>query len=406
MIGRRSVSVLVGLWAVSAFAQAQVFQATSSIKLDGGQGFARAYIAHVQSSNKDYALVNAGQTIQVFNMAGVEQLGLEPPVGSAFATFALINSVQTSSTTQSTILAAGNITGPLCAAAMCLEIYAWDDTAPGFHLLNTQTTSVLSATAMAIQSQSNSPSSPFTVYYATANPLMLYGTTVTVSSSDRSVTFGIPISRSIAPPLTGSTVLGLAVEVNLPAIYLSDDLSNLYTFPMDVTNLDGGIFAQRDAGYSSALGLYLTPPGGVGPFTLFAGGLGSGVYELNPNPLVAESIINGSFFVLASDGGTTFPSANSVNDALTTFAATEDDTGNGAFLHLGPAVAVIDAGPQDGGGADAGGLDAGSIPTIPIIGPGPGAAPAAGNSCNCSSAGGAPLLLVFLLPLFAPRRRR
>jgi len=404
MTGRRALPLLVGLWACSAFGQNVTFQATSSIKLDGGASFARAYMAHVASSNKDYALVNAGETIQVFDTNGIEHLNLEPPLGSSFSSFAILNSVANSGTTTTTIVAVADVTAPACAAAMCLRIFSWDDT-NGFLLLNTAPTTVLSATAVAIQSQANSPSSPLNVYYATASPTKaLYEQLVNVSSSDGSVTFGSLNSRSLT--LTGSTVMGLSIDVPSTTAYLSDDSSILYTFPSDVTNLDGGIFAQPNppTGYSQIAGLFLFPS--AIPTGLLAGGKGSGVYGLDPTN--SASIVLAIYTILASDGGATLPTAASYNGGQMLVLVTEDDTGSGAFLHIVPPVPLQpDAGDggTDGGAVDAGG-DAGGIPTIPSVQPGPGAAPGPANSCNCSSAGGAPLLLVFLLPLFAPRRRR
>jgi hypothetical protein len=407
MTGRRALPLLVGLWACLAFGQATPFQATSSIKLDGGTSFARAYMAHVGgATNKDYALVNAGGTIQVFDTSGVEHLNLEPPLGSTFSAFAILNGVINGAGTTTTIVAVADVTAPACATAMCLRIFSWDDT-NGFLLLNTAPTTVLSATAMAIQSQANSPSSPLNAYYATSGSPVLYEQVVNVSSSDGSVTFGALNSRSLP---TGSTVVGLSIDVPSTTAYLSDNASILYTFPANVTNLDGGIFAQPSVGgFSQIAGLFLFPP--TSPTGLLAGGVGSGVYELAPfNP---ASIVVGSFIVIATDGGSTVPTAASYNAGQTLVAVTEDNTGSGAFLHIVPPVAAPDAGDggadggSDGGVVDGGGgADAGGIPTVPIVQPGPGAGPGPSNSCNCSSAGGAPLLLVFLLPLFAPRRRR
>ena len=74
-----------------------------------------------------------------------------------------------------------------------------------------------------------------------------------------------------------------------------------------------------------------------------------------------------------------------------------------------------DAGADGGtdGGADGGtvadggtGIQDSGIPTIPIIPPGKGQLTGTVNSCNCSTAGSAPILLALLFPLLLPRRRR
>jgi hypothetical protein len=83
---------------------------------------------------------------------------------------------------------------------------------------------------------------------------------------------------------------------------------------------------------------------------------------------------------------------------------TEDINGGiGPWLHIVTTTPTVDAGPPADSGVS---IDAGGNPGVPIIAPGPGALPPSANSCNCSSAGSAPVLLTLLLPLLLPRRRR
>jgi hypothetical protein len=391
MTGGRVLPLLVGLWACSAFGQATVFTATASIKLDGGASFARAYVV-TGGTATEYAMANAGQSIQVFDTNGTELLASKELFGT-IASFAVANNVINGASTTTTLVAVGDVTSPACTVAMCLRIYFWDPT-NGFVLQNTAPTTVLTATAMAIDTST----SPLNVYYASIAPQFVYDLVVNINSSTGSVTFGASNSRAIP----SGAVEGLTVDAPSTTLYLSDGANNLYTFPANVTNLDGGIFARPTVGgYSQIEGIFYVSDGAA-PY-LLAGGEGSGVYQLSPTN--AAAILLGNAVILAADAGPTNPSAASINAALALLLVTEDNTGSGAYLHL------VDVSPAAGdGGGDAGVTDAGTadsgIPTIPIVPPGPGVAPPPGNSCNCSSAGSAPLLLVLLLPLLAPRRRR
>ena len=379
--------------------------ASQSIALaDGVIGFARAY--WVAGNSAQYAMAGACAVIQVFDATGTEVPSLEPSPNGPFASFAVANGVQIGAAAFTTVVAAADRSSPGCSTAMCLRIFFWDST-NGFQLKNTATTTVASATAMAI----DAPGSAINIYYATTGPQMLYEQAINVSATNGVVTVGGLNSRSL--PSVISVVQGVTVDgVDAPsALYLSDNVSNLYTFPTDVTNTDGGIFAQPSgAGYGFIAGVFFAPNLSA-PSVLLAGGVSDGLYVLNPYNSAPSSIVEQQFLVRAADGGPTFPSAASGNSTTPFVLVTEDQnqlTGLGPWLHFLSLDGGGPVGPDGGtdGGTDGGGTDAGGIPTIPIIAPGPGALPGSTNGCNCSTAGSAPVLLALLLPLLLPRRRR
>jgi hypothetical protein len=407
MTGSRVLPLLVGLWACSAFGQAVSVNASQSIPLaDGGIAFARAY--WVAGNSAQYAMAGAGAVIQVFDATGTEVPSLEPSPNGPFASFAVANGVQIGAATFTTVVAAADRSSPGCSTAMCLRIFFWDST-NGFQLKNTAPTTVASATAMAI----DAPGSAINIYYATTGPQMLYEQAINVSATNGVVTVGGLNSRSL--PSAISVVQGVTVDgVDSPsALYLSDNASNLYTFPTDVTNTDGGIFAQPSgAGFGFIAGVFFAPDLSA-PSVLLAGGVSDGLYVLNPYNSAPSSIVVQQYLVRGTDGGVTFPSAASGNSTTPFLLVTEDQnqlTGLGPWLHFlsldGGGPIGPDGGSSDGGATDGGGADAGGVPTIPIIAPGPGALPGTTNSCNCSTAGSAPVLLALLLPLLLPRRRR
>jgi MYXO-CTERM domain-containing protein len=403
MAGSRLLPLLTGLWACAAFAQGTL-TAAKSILLDGGN-VARAYV--VTSGGSQFAMANAGRALQVFNAAGAELL---PAQSGTFATFAVANGVTVGAGTTTLVVAAD--IGANCPT-VCLDIFYWDSTAR-FQLQTAVVTNVLNVTAMTI----DATSSPIRIYYATSTP-QLYEQDITISAAGSVVVGGAPPNRSVPNIAQGLTI-------NPPStLYLSDTNSSLYTFPSDLTNPGGGVFANptcAPGGFCQIEGLFYssTPVP-----TVLAGGVGSGVYFLDP--VNAASIVQKTVQILSVSGATTQPSAASLDATANLMLVTEDQSvaNGGPWLHLvltdaGPG----DGGPPDGGPADAGSADAGicnpdggfddggacsnldsGLPTIPSIPPGPGQDIGTTNSCNCSTARGTPLFLALLLPLFARRRR-
>lgn len=373
--GARVVPLLVGLWAGSSFGQVTTYQAQYSIPLDGGTGSARAYFA-----TSGTALVNAGQAIQAFSTNGAET----PTLGQVgtFTTFAVANNVTTGASSTTTLVAAFDIAPTGCPTVACVDIFFWD--ASGFILRGMAPTNALTATAMAI----DATVSPIVIYYASASPSSsLYAQQVTVSPTNGAVSIGaqptpVPVSFS---------VVGMAVDPAV-ALYLTDSSYILYAYAL---NLSAGAIVGQPPDYSQLAGISFHSS--AGSSFLLGGGLAAGVYALNPS----DAGVIATYKILAADAGPTTPSAASLSSNAGMMLVTEDPTSTvHANLHIvTPSVA------PDGGTADAGSPDSG-IPSIPGIAPGPGALPGSTNSCNCSTGGSAPVLLIFLLPLLVSRRRR
>ena len=393
----RVFPLVLGLWGLSAFGQAMTqYEASSTIFLDGGVSYARAYVVTVGQT--EYAMANAGEGIQVFKMDGSELPVAQELLGT-YTSFAVVSNVVIgpSGPSGTTTLVAAADVGASCSLAFCLRIFFWDPTS-GFGLQNTASTSSGNATAMAI----DSASSPMVIYYTPSLPTFsLWSQDITVSSSNGAVAIGSFNTRT--PTLTGSQVLGLAVN-DPTALYATDDANVLYAFPLDLSTATGGpigVSNPTDGGFSLLRGISFFSPS-PGPSFLLGGGLGSGVYKLNP----ADGGVSEVFTILAAgDAGQTFPSSAAFDPSEAFLLVTEDISA--PLLH----IVSTDAGPDGGAGTDGGTTpDAGSpdsgIPTVPIIAPGPGALPGTTNSCNCSTAGSAPVLLVLLLPLLVSRRRR
>jgi hypothetical protein len=424
MTGRRVLFLVVGLWTALAVAQSvATITATASLPLDGGAGPARAYVVTGGNpTGTEYGMVNAGQKIQVFNLATNAEVTGQ---GGIFSTFAVADFL-TVGAGATTLVAAADV-GPACASlTVCVDIFYWDPVG-GFVIQASASTSVNNATAMAI----DATSSPIRIFFATSSPTTaLYEQDITINSSGVVTVSGVPTTLALPPALSGLTVEGLTVDGNSLVVYASDSASNLSTIPED-----GGtpaVYAvQATGGYSQVVGLsffpFPIPPSGVPatgvPFLLAGSGLPQGIYNINPNGDGGASIIIGSAIVFSADGGRKLsPTGASVDGYASLTLLTEDldtaNTGGVPWMHVIAGLNLFpDGGPPDGGadagdgGTDAGpvadaGPDAGGIPTIPIIAPGPGALPGGTNSCNCSSAGSAPVLLVLLLPLLVPRRRR
>jgi MYXO-CTERM domain-containing protein len=387
MTGGRVFPLLVGLWASVALGQ-QTFTASATIPLDGGAFPARAYL--IPLSGTEYVMANAGGPIQVFNTDGGE-LPLALELTGTFSSFAVLGGVGPSG---AALVVASDVSA--ACTTFCLRTYFWDPSGGFAQPSPFIITTVLSATAMTI----DGATSPIVIYYASAaaSGNSLFAQQITINSSNQFVP-GSVVSRSLA--LQGSEVLGMAAD-DPTALYLTDDGSVLYTFPLDLTNLDGGVFAVSGTptGYTFLRGITLTSYG-TGAFLLGGGDATHSVYLLQ----LSDAAVSGQLIILAQDGGPTIPSAASWDTGAMFMAVTEDAPPR---LHLVSTAALPDAG-GDGGtdaGTDAGTPDAGGIPTIPIIAPGPGALPGTTNSCNCSTAGSAPLLLVLLLPFLVSRRRR
>ncbi len=409
MMVRRVLPLLVGLWACSALGQVTATPVTASESIllsDAGVLNARAYWV-TGGTPVNYVMANAGALIQVFATNGTALPSLSAGAGGGFLTFAVANNVVNGATTTTTLVAATEFGSSACSTAVCLRVYFWDPVGNFQEQTSVSpiNTTSFTATAMAI----DATSSPINIYYSGAASVVLYEQGINVNASTGAVSLGGLNSRFLNA-LGSNNVKGLAVDTNLDAtLFLSDSQSNLYTFPLDVTNLDGGIFKQTDAGFAQLDGISFF--NNAMASTLVGGGVPNGVYVFDAYP--TTSFVLQQFRVFAQDGGATLPSAASLDSTGTLMAVTEDINGGvGPWLHIvnpdagpPPVDAGSDAGTDGGVVVDAG-VDAGGIPTIPIIAPGPGAAPGPTNSCNCSSAGSAPGLLVLLLPLLVPRRRR
>lgn len=403
MTGGRVLPLALGLWAGAAFGQVTATPVTAkvSIQLDGGTALARAYWA-TDSNGNVWAMANAGTAIEVFNVNGVQQFSLEPVPNTAFSSFALANPVTNGAATTTTLVAAADNTAPGCSTAVCLDIFFWDPDA-GFQMKSQINTTVTSVTAMAIDA-TTSPATAINVYYATNLPsIALYEQSITVNSTNGNVGVGALNSRSLTTAsATPGNVFGLAVDAVDGALFATDatNLGTLYSFPLDVTNLDGGFFSgTADGGFSELEGISFFSDGPTS--TLYGGGFDDGIYVLNVHNDGGNIVVQQFNPVYSADGGPTDPSAASTNVQGYLTLVTED---LGPWLH----IVLTDAGPDSGTPTppvDAG-IDAGGNPGVPIIAPGPGALPTGTNSCNCSSAGSAPVLLTLLLPLLLPRRRR
>jgi hypothetical protein len=420
MTGRRVLSLVVGLWTASAVAQNVVtVTATRSIALDGGLGLARAYVVTGgMAQGTEYAIANAGGAMQMFDLATYGEVTRQ---GGIFTSFAVADFLPIGTGTTTLVVAAD--VGPSClSTTVCLDIFYWDPVG-GFVIQNSALTSVNNVTAMAI----DATSSPIRIFFATQSPSALYEQDITINAMGAVTVSGVPVGIPVPPQMSGLLVEGLTVDGLSAVLYASDSASTLYKFPED--GGAGVVYTQVvDGGYSQVLGLsffpFPIPPSGAvttgNPYILGGSGLIQGVYNLNPNGSSAKSIVNGSAIVLSQDTGRTIePTGASVDGYASLTLLTEDlvtaDAGGVPWLHViadlnlfpdgGPPDAGSDAGVTDAGVVDAG-LDAGGIPTIPVIAPGPGALPQSTNSCNCSSAGSAPVLLALLLPLIVPRRRR
>ena len=397
MTARRVLPLLVGLWAFAAGAQETV-TATASFPLDGGIGFARAYLV-TSGGVIEYAMANAGESIQVFQV-GTNAEG--PSLQGQYATFAVADNI-TVSTLETTLVVAANV-GPSCPT-VCLDIFFWDPVG-GFVKQASAPTNFNAPTAMTIDATASTAPGGLIHIFVFAAPTTLYRQDISLTASSVTVV-GIPVGIPAVGNIQGLTAVGSAA-----ALFASDNASNLYIYPED--GGPGVPFSTPSTGdYAAAAGLFyypqpFFPPPGGSPYLLAGGGTG-GIYALNPAG--GNGPINiGSVQVLTADGGrATQPTGVAVDAQANNTVITEDNVNaevpHGPWLHL---ILGLNLFP-DGGAPDGGGVttpDGGSIPTIPIIAPGPGALPGTTNSCNCSTAGSAPVLLALLLPLLIPRRRR
>jgi hypothetical protein len=407
MTGRRVLPLLLGLWAVSASAQA-VVTATASIALDGGgTGFARAYIV-TGGGTTEYAMANTGGgAIQVFTVGGNTPLTSLP---GEFAAFAVADNIVVGTgggAFTTTLVVAVDVGSAPCIATACLAVYFWNPS--GFVQQLSISTNVIAVTAITLDATASTNGGPIHIFF-TAAPTTLYRQEIALTTTSV-IAVGIPTGI----PLVGNTnVQGMTVNGTEGILYLSDSASDITTYPEDGGS--GTLYSSPGAsGYASAEGLFyypfpLAPDAGAGSPYLMTGAAQAGVNALNPGATPGGTIFIGSVEVLTADGGRlTQPSAASVDATAIVTLVTEDRAIDGAsafpWLHIITGdVLFPGGGPPDGGTiADAGG---GGTPTIPIIAPGPGALPGPTNSCNCSSAGSAPALLALLLPLLLPRRRR
>jgi hypothetical protein len=390
MTGRRVLPILVGLWAFAAGAQATV-QATASLPLDGGIGFARAYVV-TGGATLEYVMANAGEAIQVFQVGSNTEL---PPLLGQYATFAVADNIVVSGA--ATTLVVGANVGPACPTT-CLDIFFWDPVG-GFAKQTSAATNVNAPIAMTIDATASSTDGGLIHIFFFAAPTTLYRQEIALTASSVNVVgivSGIPATANIQ---------GLTVDGTSGLMYTTDDVSNIYIYPEDGGS--GVVYSTpATGGYATAAGLFYYPFPLIAPAalpTLLAGGQVNGIYALSPDG-GSGNITIGSVEVLTADGGrTTQPTGVAVDALAMTTVITEDQVNSevprGPWLHI---LLVPDGGPADGGTAP----DGGGIPTIPIIAPGPGALPGTTNSCNCSTAGSAPMLLALLLPLLIPRRRR
>jgi hypothetical protein len=390
MTGRGVLPFLVGLWAFAAGAQTTV-QATASLPLDGGIGYARAYVV-TGGGTTEYVMANAGESIQVFQVGSNIE---EAPLLGQYATFAVADNITVSG--QPTTLVVGANVGPACPTT-CLDIFFWDPV-NGFVKQTSASTNVNGPIAMTIDATASTTAGGLIHIFFFAAPTTLYRQEIALTASSVNVVgilSGIPATANIQ---------GLTVDGTSALMYATDDVSNIYTYPEDGGS--GVVYSTpATGGYNGAAGLFYYPFPLITPAavpTLLAGGGVSGVYALSPDGGSSGNITIASIQVLTADGGRTTQPTGVATDALAiTTVITEDkvtaEVPNGPWLHLLLAT--------DGGLSDAGSVDAGGIPTIPIIAPGPGALPGPTNSCNCSTAGSAPMLLALLLPLLVPRRRR
>jgi hypothetical protein len=415
MMGRRVLSLLVGLCAASAVAQTPpTLMATASLPLDGGASVARAYVVtggNTAAGAAEYAMTNAGGELQVFSLADNTE---QTPLPGVYATFAVADYV-TVGAGMTTLVVAADVS-PSCPT-VCLDIFFWDPVG-GFVSKGSALTNVTGPTAMTIDA-SSSPIRIFFTIQGTTSALVEQD--VTISALGAVSLVGVP--TSVASP-SANTVEGLTVDSLTTVLFASDNQSNVYEVPEDGgTNV---LYATAlTGGYSQVRGLFfypypLLPPASAGtPYLLAGSGVAQqGIYALNPNLAAGSNITIGNAIVLTADAGrATLPSGASVNAFAGLTLVTEDATNDGGppWLHVISSYTVFpDGGPADAGSSilppfDAGvdaGTDAGTLPTIPVIAPGPGVAPPPTNSCNCSTAGSAPMLLVLLLPLLVPRRRR
>jgi hypothetical protein len=401
MTGRRLLPVLVGLWACVAWAQAAV-TATASLPLDGGSGLSRAYIV-TAGGTAEYAMANAGGPIQVFQVSnGVQQT----PLVGQYSTFAVVDNIVVSAL-PTTLVVGANI-GPLCPT-VCLDIFFWDPT-NGFAKQTSAATNVTGLNAMTIDATA-SPTGGLIHIFFTAAPTTLYRQEIQIVGNTVAV-----VGNLTGIPETGvSSIQGLTVDGNQGLLYATDSAFDIIIYPED-----GGPGAPYSSpglgGYTAAAGPFyypfpLLPPLPFGtPYLVAGGGLAGGVYAFSPDGGAGGPITLGSVAVWTADGGRlTAPSSASLDSEAAVTLVTEDKVAAeippGPWLHI---IAGINLFP-DGGVPDAGNVtpaDGGGVPTIPIIAPGPGALPGTTNSCNCSTAGSAPMLLALLLPLLVPRRRR
>ncbi len=408
MTERRVLPLLVGLWAASAAAQTPV-AATVSITLDGGSGVTSAYV--VTAGAAAYAMANAGQDLEVFATTAPPTLFNSQP--GTFSTFAVADQFPISSSATTTLVFAADVgAGAACSLSACVDAFLWS--AAGF-FPQTQviTTGITAPLAMTVDT-----TTPGTirVYFSAGGSFgMLYEQDFVPNAAMTGlVAKGTTLSRSIATTggIVGLTVDGNAYPTGL--IYINDGSANMYTTPKDYVSNPAETLTPLatvvSSGYDALEGIFFYVGGG---YLLGGGDQRQLVYGLSATAVNDMSnIVFGTAIVQTQGGGrTTSPfsvsySAPSGNPLAGLTLVTETATpalGPDPFLHVVTGSLFPDAGlqsPDAGGGVDAG------TPTIPIVPPGPGQLTGTANGCNCSSAGGAPALLVLLLPLLAPRRRR
>ena len=219
-------------------------------------------------------------------------------------------------------------------------------------------------------------------------------------------------------PRPGPAFTGLTVDRHpADSLYATDTAFNIYIYPEDG---GPGVPYSNTAtgGYTAAAGLFYYPLSApsapcAGSPTFSQAALRWGLCVEPDAGAGGRHHHSGQWKCWTADGGRANQAQQRValNALASTTVITEDAVASGGTSRA--LVAVIanlnlfpDGGAPDGGGSCGGGSMDGGIPTIPIIAPGPGALPGPTNSCNCSTAGSAPMLLALLLPLLVPRRRR
>lgn len=397
MAARRTLPLLVALWAM--LVQAQTYQTVTAntrfLLNDGGTAEPRAYAVYTNQATP-YVMAGTGGNLQVFDISG-------NPVSSAsgqFDVFAVVNGVDFGGQT-GTLVATGSFETLTCGGQRCLRVFRWDPVA-GFQSLNFTTTSVNVMSAMTIDATA---APTFAIYYSSIGPAgfqPVYRQDISVAS-DGGVTFLAANMTNRTIPT--NTVGGMAAYAGT-TLFVTQDVSDLDSFPTDLTNLTGGTYIPHSSGDFGDLS-------GLALIGLSDGGTGMVAGDTQRNAVQFFDTVDAGYFggitVLTLDGGrpvTAHGAAATPNNTLliVTEPATPSipEIAGNAAVYLATFTFPSGSGGLDGGGPDGGG--GGGIPVIPSIPPGPGAVPP--SNYGCSSVSGVPLLFTILIPLLLPRRRR